>query len=155
METSRKRHFGMSTRCWRFSLACVFATGLIFVPFSSTVPRWKVKVIGTDCKPAAGVRVAESWSFKHGALEIDQKVTSEEGTAVFDERSTRISVANRLVAFRSHFGFPHGDLAPQLFTQAAVSAEFSILGISMYDAEKKDGELRSELLAVQSCKRTR
>jgi hypothetical protein len=145
----------MSTRYWLSLLLFASATGLLFVPFPSTVPRWKVKVIGADCKPAAGVRVAESWSFKHGALDIDQKVTSEDGTAVFDERSTRISVAHRLVAFSSHFGLPHGDLAPQLFTQAAVAAEFSTAEVSMYDAEKKDGELRSELAALQSCKQTR
>ena len=57
-----------------------------------------------------------------------------------------------LVAFCSHFGLPHGDLAPQLFTQAAVSAEFSTAEVAMYEAEKKHGELRSELVASRSCK---
>src|SRR5262249_51534739 len=83
--TSRKKYGVLA-----LFTGCLLATGLVFVRFPSTVPRWRVKVIGADCKPAVGVRVAESWSFRHGALDIDQKVTSEDGTAVFAERSTRI-----------------------------------------------------------------
>jgi hypothetical protein len=75
----------------RYTILLLSAVVLL-TPYSTTVvPEWKVRVLGPDGKPAAGVLVRQAW--KNYSLELDvgenfdERLSDENGYAVFPRKT--------------------------------------------------------------------